>query len=295
MNHDPEPGFHYFGLVSQLIEPLGVVSGGLGGLGILESNDIACFSCTDSRYLHFFGGFCVQQGCSDFGSFRGRGIIAFGGCSGLFPAAAAATAAHDLGEGRVCVSIWDRRDCISSCSLVFSFRRSSCPALISWISALADSIAMFWCVMVFFRLRISAQTIWLVMRLLVSSGALKSRGGIVIFCVLLVLPLWAGARVCSPSSLAEFSGVLGVISGSPAGGIAIGPILVSARHTTTVSIEKGVVYSSLLFRTSQSLGFRPYIVLFPSPSCTVPSRLYSASHKHPACSSLSKFFPPDLA
>ncbi|RDH26526.1 hypothetical protein BDQ94DRAFT_177479 [Aspergillus welwitschiae] len=68
---------------------------------------------------------------------------------------------------------------------------------------------MFWCVMVFFRLRISAQTIWLVMRLLVSSGALKSRGGIVMFCVLLVLPLWAGASVCSPSSLAEFSGVLG--------------------------------------------------------------------------------------
>jgi hypothetical protein len=49
--------------------------------------------------------------------------------------------------------------------------------------------------MVFFRLLISAQTIWLVIRLLVSSDTLKSRGGIVAacFCVLLVLPLGAGA------------------------------------------------------------------------------------------------------
>lgn len=66
------------------------------------------------------------------------------------------------------------------------------------------------------------------------------------FCVLLVLPPWAGASVCSPSSLAQFSGVLGIISGSPAGGITIGPILVSARHTTTVSFQGGAVYSSLL-------------------------------------------------
>lgn len=76
----------------------------------------------------------------------------------------AATVAHVLGLGVLFwrLSICALRARTSSCNSAFCYCALSYPALISWISALANSMTLCWLVMTSFRLLMSCRTSWFV-------------------------------------------------------------------------------------------------------------------------------------